>query len=169
MLAPVQSTLALRYIFIAGGHSFFGRHGLPADDHPIREVSSIECVAERGLRGDRFFDYKDGYKGQVTLFSEEVFAQLCAAVGRPEAQPGALRRNLIVSGVDLNELIGKKFELQDVQLEGTEECKPCHWMNEAIGPGAETWLRGRGGLRCRILSDGWLHAGRAPGGLKGER
>jgi MOSC domain-containing protein YiiM len=62
--------------------------------------------------------------------------------------------------VDLNELIGKQFELQGVQFEGVCECRPCHWMNTAIGPGAEDALRGFGGLRARILTGGILRADR---------
>ena len=115
------------------------------------------------LRGDRFFDHQTDYKGQVTLFSAEVFAGLCTALARPHASPAALRRNLLVSGADLNEFIGQEFELQGVRLLGTEECRPCYWMDEALAPGAEAWLKGRGGLRCRILSDGWLKA--LPGDL----
>jgi len=87
-----------------------------------------------------------------------VFEELCLALGLPSAQPAALRRNLLVSGADLNAFIGREFELQGVRLVGTEECKPCYWMDEAIGPGANAWLKGRGGLRCRILSDGVLKA-----------
>jgi MOSC domain-containing protein YiiM len=120
------------------------------------EVREVECVSGRGLRGDRFFDHKENYKGQVTLFSQTIFEELCRAMNSPAVTPAALRRNLLVHGADLNELIGRQFELQGVRLEGSEECKPCYWMNEAIGPGAEAWLKGRGGLRCRILSDGWL-------------
>ena len=43
-----------------------------------------------------------------------------------------------------------------LRLAGIEECKPCHWMNFALGPGAEDWLKDRAGLRCRILTDGIL-------------
>jgi MOSC domain-containing protein YiiM len=64
----------------------------------------------------------------------------------------------MVRGVDLNDLIGKAFTLQGIQFQGTEECRPCYWMNSAIGPGAEEWLRGRAGLRAKILSDGTLRA-----------
>ncbi len=152
-----MTTLTLQRIYLSGGHSYIGRHGLGSVPQPIREVDEIECVAGRGLRGDRFFDHKENYKGQVTLFSAEVFAEMCPALNLPAAQPSALRRNLLVSGMDLNTLIGQRFELQGVQLEGVEECRPCYWMDEAFGPGAEAWLRGRGGLRCRILSDGRLH------------
>jgi MOSC domain-containing protein YiiM len=61
--------------------------------------------------------------------------------------------------VDLNSLINKQFEIQGVLFEGVEESKPCDWMNLAVGPGAREWLRGRGGLRARILSDGVLRLG----------
>jgi ferredoxin len=71
-----------------------------------------------------------------------------------------LRRNLVVSGTDLNTLIGVEFELQTVVLRGVEECRPCYWMDRALGPGAERWLRGRGGLRCQVLTSGWLRAER---------
>jgi MOSC domain-containing protein YiiM len=156
MTPPVVTALALHRIFVSDGHSYFGRHGLGSAKHAIREIAEVECVTGRGLRGDRFFDYKENYKGQVTLFAQEVFDELCRALQVDGVSPAALRRNLIVSGADLNELIGRPFELQGVRLEGTEECKPCYWMDEAVAPGAFAWLKGRGGLRCRILSDGWL-------------
>lgn len=156
MVIATMPALALQHIYVSDGHSYFGRHGRPSLPRTIQAVPAVECVAGRGLRGDRFFDHKSNYKGQVTLFSAEVFDELCATLNLREARPAALRRNLIVSGLDLNELIGQEFELQGVRFMGTEECRPCYWMDEALGPGAEAWLRGRGGLRCRILSDGWL-------------
>lgn len=148
--------LTVEHIYISPGHNFFGRHGLPAGTHPLFEVDAVECVAGRGLRGDRFFEHKENYKGQVTLFAAEVFAQLCGELGLREASPAMLRRNLVVSGGDLNALIGREFELQDVRLAGVEECRPCYWMDHVLAPGAEAWLRTRGGLRCRILTNGWL-------------
>jgi MOSC domain-containing protein YiiM len=69
------------------------------------------------------------------------------------------RRNVITRGVDLNMLIGKKFEVQSVRFEGVSECSPCHWMDEVIAPGAEAALHGRGGLRAKILTDGRLQTG----------
>jgi MOSC domain-containing protein YiiM len=156
MSTAIATSLILQRIYISAGHSYVGRHGLGSVPRPIEEVDTVECVAHRGLRGDRFFDHKENYKGQVTLFSAEVFAELCRALSLPQARPAALRRNLLVGGMDLNELIGREFDLQGIRLEGTEECRPCYWMDEALGAGAEAWLRGRGGLRCRILSNGWL-------------
>ncbi len=143
-------------LFISPGHNFVGHHGQPAGEHPIMAVGEVECVAGRGLRGDRYFDYKQDYKGQITFFAMEVIEALRVELKRPDAQPQATRRNAFVRGADLPSLIDKEFEVQGVRFVGVEESRPCHWMNSALGPGAEEWLRGRAGLRCRILTDGVL-------------
>lgn len=148
--------IRIEHLFISPGHNFFGHHGGPAGEHEIVAVDVVECVAGHGLRGDRFFDYKPDYKGQITFFAMEVFEALREAVGRPGTPPAAVRRNVFTRGVDLNELVGREFEVQGVRFLGMEECKPCYWMDGAIGPGAEVWLKGRGGLRAIILKDGWL-------------
>jgi hypothetical protein len=148
--------IRVELLFISPGHNFFGHHGQPAGEHRVFTVDQLECVAGRGIRGDRFFDHKNSYKGQITFFSLEVFDALQRELNLPGAQPAATRRNALVSGVDLNSLVGKEFEIQGVRFVGVEECKPCYWMDSALGPGAETWLQGRGGLRARILSDGIL-------------
>jgi MOSC domain-containing protein YiiM len=71
-----------------------------------------------------------------------------------DCSPAAARRNVITRGVDLNELIGREFEVQGVCLYGTEECRPCNWMDGAFAPRAHEFLKGRGGLRAKILTDG---------------
>ena len=148
--------IRIEHLFISPGHNFFGHHGQPAGKHPIVPAERIECVAGRGIRGDRFFDYKENYKGQITFFAMEVLEALRDELNLPDAQPEATRRNAFVRGADLPSLVGKRFEVQGVRFEGVEESKPCHWMNSALGSGAEEWLRGRAGLRCRILTDGAL-------------
>ncbi|HEY5552389.1 MAG TPA: MOSC domain-containing protein [Opitutaceae bacterium] len=148
--------MKIRHIYISPGHNFFGHHGMPAGENTIAEVDSVECVAGRGIAGDRFLDHAENYKGQITLFSLETFEAMRRELGAPEAQPSDMRRNIIVEGADLPSLVGTRFNLQGVELEGVEECKPCHWMDGAIAPGAEAWMRGRGGLRCRIVSGGTL-------------
>ena len=65
--------MLIRQIFISPGHNYFGHHGRAPDDYPLLEVPQIECVAGRGIRGDRFYDYRNDYKGQITFFSFEVF------------------------------------------------------------------------------------------------
>jgi MOSC domain-containing protein YiiM len=146
----------IRHIYISPGHNYFGHHEKPPGRHPIEEVATVECVAGQGLVGDRFFGFKSNYKGQITFFEWAVFEELRKLHNKPNASPAHLRRNVIVDGADLDALIGKQFTLQGVEFEGAEECRPCYWMDQAIGAGAEDWLRGRGGLRCRILTDGNL-------------
>jgi MOSC domain-containing protein YiiM len=153
--------MQIRQIFISPGHNYFGHHGRAPDDHPLVEVEQIECVAGHGIRGDRFYDYRDDYKGQITFFSLEVFKELSRHFGLTKSSPGALRRNVVVSGIDLNDLIGQEFSIQGVRLHGTADCRPCYWMDQAIAPGAEKFLEGHGGLRAQILSDGVITVGDA--------
>jgi MOSC domain-containing protein YiiM len=122
------------------------------------EVPTIECVAGRGIRGDRYFDHKQDYKGQITFFSLDVFDELCGALQVEGVCPSSVRRNVFTRGVDLNTLIGKDFEVQGIRFHGTEECRPCYWMDGAVTPGTQEFLGGRGGLRARILSDGTLRS-----------
>jgi MOSC domain-containing protein YiiM len=144
------------HLYISPAHNFVGHHGRPPDLHPAIEVPMIDCVAGRGICGDRYFDFRGNYKGQITFFSIEVFNELCIALQPGRYSPSIARRNAITRGVDLNQLIGQDFEIQGVHFHGTEECRPCYWMDQVIGPGAEKFLRGRGGLRAKILSDGQL-------------
>ncbi len=159
MLETIHNIEILR-IFISPGHDFKGRHGKERLNHGSQSMDSVECVAGRGLEGDRFFDYRDDFKGQVTFFDMKVAESIERSLGLEDFELSQLRRNAIVSGIDLNELIGKRFEIGGVKFFGTEECAPCYWMNQALGPGAEDLLTDRGGLRCRILSSGVLKLGR---------
>lgn len=126
------------------------------------EVAQAELVAGRGIVGDRFFGWKEDYKGQVTFFASEVHDALCAELGIWEHPPSVYRRNIITEGADLNVLIGREFELQGLVFLGTGECSPCYWMDQAFGPGAEAALQGRGGLRAKVLRGGVLRAEGAP-------
>ena len=78
-----------------------------------------------------------------------------------DKSPGVLRRNVIVSGADLNALIGETFELQGIRFLGTAHCRPCYWLDQAFAPGTEEWLENNGGLRAQILTAGWLKTGAA--------
>lgn len=153
--------ILVRHIFISPGHNFLGHHGRPADHHPVIAINEVECVAGRGLRGDRYFDHQNDYKGQITFFSWEAFRQLIGDLRLDGAEPSALRRNVVTEEADLPSLVGREFEIQGIRFFGTEECRPCYWMNQAVCPGVEEWMRGRGGLRARILTDGILR--RNPG------
>ncbi len=148
--------ISIENLFVSPGHNYFGHHGRAAGEHALLAVNEIECVAHRGIRNDRFFDFKENYSGQITFFSIEVFEALRHELALPAAEPSATRRNVITRGIDLNTLAGTEFEIQGVRFAGIEECRPCSWMDSALGPGAEAWLKGRGGLRAKILTDGFL-------------
>ena len=152
----VLAGIRIEQLCISPGHNFFGHHGQPAGEHEIWLLDQIECVVGMGIRGDRFFGFKENYKGQITFFSMEVLEALRRELNLPSAKPEASRRNVFTRGMDLNTLIGRKFEVQGVRFAGVEESRPCEWMNSALGPGAQEWLQGRGGLRCRILSNGTI-------------
>jgi MOSC domain-containing protein YiiM len=153
--------MLIRQIFISPGHNYFGHHGKPPDDFPLIEVPRIECIAGHGIRGDRFYDYRDNYKGQITFFSSEVFQNLARHFGLSGKSPGLLRRNVITSGIDLNDLIGEEFSIQGVRLRGTGHCRPCYWLDQAFAPGTEEFLEGNGGLRAVIVTDGAIAIGDA--------
>jgi hypothetical protein len=152
----------LLHLYISPAHNYFGHHGQPPGDAPMVESDHLECVAGHGIRNDRFFDFKDDYKGQITFFSREVYDDLCNILHIHDKPPSVFRRNVIISGIDLATWFNSQFELQGIQFQGRGECTPCYWMDHAFGPGAEEALQGRGGLRAVILTDGMLRKTPAP-------
>jgi len=154
---PVWDARLLQ-IFISAGHDYWGRKGEGRLQNGITEVKEVECVAGMGLYGDRYFGYKPDYKGQVTFFSSEVVAEIREHFKLPKLPASVFRRNLIVEGVNLQEWNGRRFWFQGVEFEGSQECKPCLWMDRVIAPGGEAFLKGgfRGGLRARIITSGIL-------------
>ena len=151
-------------IWISPGNDFRGHHGGPRGDHGIESVNEVECIAGMGLKGDRYFGYKPDFKGQVTFFDYDAVDAVRKQFNRPDLSGGEFRRNLIVRGVDLSAWVGKRFRFQGVEFEGSEECKPCYWMDEAVAPGVEEFLKSRfrGGLRARILTNGRLRVSGMP-------
>ncbi len=165
-LRPIQSDVSamprvvIHGIYTSPGHNFFGHHEREPDAHGIVAHESVELVAGKGIPGDRFFGWKDGYKGQVTFIDRQAVDIVREHSGNADLEPSAFRRNVVVSGVDLNKLVGKTFRLGTAVLEGTQKCAPCYWMDVACGKaGTEKVMFNRGGLRCRILESGALHLG----------
>ena len=152
----MKEVLELLHLYVSPGHNYSGHHGRSAGENPIREVREAHCIGGQGIEGDRFFDHDADHKGQITFFASEVYQSLCEQFGLWDKPPSAFRRNVITRGVDLNKLIGQEFEVQGVRFLGTEECRPCYWMEQAFCPGAEAALHDRGGLRARILTTGAL-------------
>jgi len=164
-----RAQVRITHIFTSPGHDFKGRHGQDRLTNGSEYHECVVCEAGRGLQGDRYVMKEEGHRGQVTFFNAEVLREVGEALGLAEVSPDAFRRNVIVEGVDVNDLIGREFTLGGVRFEGTEACSPCHWMDVALVEGAMALLKGKGGLRARILQTGILRTGQADLVLETDR
>jgi MOSC domain-containing protein YiiM len=155
------STVRLEHIYISKGHDYWGRHGEGRLQNGINEVSEVECVAGKGLVGDRYFGYRANFKGQVTFFDAAIVEEVRVLFRLPKLPASVFRRNLIVRSLDLKACLGKRFHFQGLEFEGSQECRPCHWMDRVVAPGTEEYLKAkfRGGLRAKVISGGKLKIG----------
>ncbi len=115
----------------------------------VREIE----VAGRGMAGDRY-----GNAGDVTLIEAEALEGLRADTGI-ELSHEESRRQVLTRGVDLNELVGKRFSVGSVELEGVELCEPCAHLQSLTQQGVLRGLVHRGGLRADIVGAGRIAVG----------
>jgi len=119
----------------------------------LRTVDSVAAVAGKGLEGDRHYHPEGAPAGNaLTLVEEEVVAD--AGLGS-----GETRRQLTVRGVRLNDLVGKRFRVGDVECFGVELCEPCLHLQELTRPGIIDELVHRAGINADILTDGTISVG----------
>jgi len=118
----------------------------------LAPVESVAAVAGKGLVGDRHFTDNPGPGNALTLIEAEVLED----VGLTGAQS---RRQVVVRGVRLGDLIGKRFRVGDVECLGVEICEPCRHLQELTRPGIIKDLIHRGGLNADILSGGMITVG----------
>ena len=152
--------IRIQHLFISSEHNYFGHHGQPAGKAPMLEVDEVKCVPGRGLEGDRFMSAEADHEGQVTFFAEETWERMCEKFEVTDKGPEVFRRNIITRGVDLNALIGREFQVQDVRFLGTEESAPCYWMEQAFCEGAQRALRGEEWVTGKNL-DRWHASARS--------
>ena len=131
----------------------------PARGDAMQLVQEVEAASGAGLSGDRYRG-RDGKRG-LTLIQAEHLPVIAALSGHAAVSPEHLRRNLVVSGIPLVALKGRRFRIGEVELEGTDACDPCSRMEEVLGPGGYNALRGHGGLCARVLRGGVLRLGDA--------
>ena len=129
----------------------------PKRDVPMQEVNEAFATAGIGLTGDRYAG-GSGKRG-ITLIQAEHLPAIAALSGHTTVSPALLRRNIVVSGLPLIALKGRRFRIGEVLLEGTDECDPCSRMEDALGPGGYNAMRGHGGLCARVLEGGVLRRG----------
>ena len=134
--------------------------GITANNNkPIKEVNSIEVLANKGILGDRHFhDFNDPYN-QLSLIESENIDEYNIKFGL-DIPYIDFRRNVITKGIRLNDLIGKKLKVGNVELEGIELCRPCRHLTEMLDQKniLKEFMR-KGGLRCRILSSAKIKVG----------
>ncbi len=118
----------------------------------IKEVEKIEVLSNKGVIGDRHFnEFNDPYCQLSLIESENIdYYNLRYGLNIPYLD---FRRNVVTKGIRLNELIGKKFVIGKVKVEGIDLCRPCRHLTETLGQEniIKEFLR-KGGLRCQILS-----------------
>ena len=125
----------------------------------ISEVKSIEVIANKGVVGDRHFsDFNDPYC-QLTLIESENIDYYNSKYGLNFSYL-EFRRNIITKGILLNDLVGKKFLIGNVKVEGIDLCRPCRHLSETLDQDniIKEFLR-RGGLRCQILTTSDISVG----------
>ena len=123
----------------------------------IEEVNSIEVLANKGVVGDRHFDeYNDPYN-QLTLIEAENIDYYNTKYGL-DIPYKDFRRNVVTKGIQLNDLIGKKIKIGNVEVEGIDLCRPCRHLTEVLNQSniLKEFLR-RGGLRCQILNSSTIN------------
>jgi MOSC domain-containing protein YiiM len=130
----------------------------PARRAPLHVVQRAELIANRGISGDRSAQ-KAGGKRQVTLIQAEHLPVIASCVGQPEVSPESLRRNLVISGINLLALKNRVFRIGGTLLEYTGLCVPCSHMEETLGNGGYNAMRGHGGITARIIRGGTVAVG----------
>ena len=155
----------IRHLYVLPGHNYFGRPKDGPSDHPTFDAAQIEVRAGKGIVGDRYFGVAAHFDAQITFVAWEVFAAVVDGFGLENVAPHLVRRNVVTEGVNLNQLLGQEFTIDaghgPVRFAGAKPCSPCAWMDAMLAPGAHKFLKGRGGLRARVLSDGVLARGPA--------
>lgn len=121
-------------------------------------VDAVQAMAGRGLAGDRMAQRPHRIR-QVTIISQEAIDEVARRLGLPAIDPAVLRRNVVVSGIDLESARGQRLRLGDVLLDVTGPCDPCARMEEALGEGGCDAMRNLGGLTAVVLQGGVLRVG----------
>ena len=136
----------------------------PAAGEPMESREEVQAFAGKGLEGDRYFNGSgswtsgDPAERELTLIESEQLAWFEENTGQV-LDPSECRRNLLTRGIALNELVGVRFHVGEVEVEGLRLCEPCAYLQEKTGLDVLPAMVGRSGLNCRIITDGTIRPG----------
>lgn len=131
----------------------------PGRKQELLVIDAAEALAGLGLEGDHRCSKTPGSARQVTLISSEFIRMIETYTGLKHIDPLLLRRNLVVSGINLNALRHQQFKIGSAVFEATALCHPCVRMDQALGQGGAAAMLGYGGLCARILESGTFRVG----------
>jgi len=131
----------------------------PTSRGDIRVTNTVEVTEKKGIVGDR-------YKGtsrnrQVTIIQAEHIEAMAKMLHKDSIDPILLRRNIVVSGINLLAFNDSTFQIGDVVLKMTGYCHPCSRMEENLGTGGYNAMRGHGGITCMVIKGGTIKIGDA--------
>lgn len=138
-----------------GGVAWIGIR--PIRQKPLRPLETVQAVEALGLEGDHYAS--PGGKRQVTLIQAEHLVTVAGLLGLDTVTSEQLRRNIVVSGINLLALKGKQFRIGEALLEYTGTCDPCSRMESNLGRGGYNAMRGHGGITARVLRSGRIQVG----------
>ncbi len=132
----------------------------PASRQPLVCPPAVQVV-KGGLEGDHHCRPKRTSKRQVTLIQAEHIAVVEAILQTATIDPGLLRRNLVVSGINLAALKYQRFRIGTAVLDGSGNCPPCSRMEENLGPGGYAAMLAHGGITAVVVKEGEIRVGDA--------
>ncbi len=133
----------------------------PVGGVTMNRVEEIQAVAGRGLHGDRYSDRSGYWTGvdecQVTLIESECLDEIHAKTG-VTIEGGEHRRNIVTRGIELESLLGKRFQVGTAIFEYDRPRPPCGYIESLTEPGMTRALVGRGGICARVVGSGTIRA-----------
>ncbi|BBB25986.1 MOSC domain-containing protein [Amphritea japonica] len=131
----------------------------PGRKQAVQVVDSVQALQSLGLEGDHRCSKTPGSARQVTIISSEFIKIIESYTGLEHIDPALLRRNLVVSGINLNALRHQRFKIGAAVFEATALCHPCVRMDQALGQGGTAAMLGYGGLCARVIQSGCVVVG----------
>lgn len=133
----------------------------PARKVDLLVVDEVEAIVDMGLAGDRRCKGTAGSARQVTVINQEHIDVVAKLLGMTSIDPAILRRNLVVSGINMMALRHQRFRIGEAEFEAAAQCHPCLRMEQALGNGAVAAMLGHGGICAKIIRGGVIRVGDA--------